>query len=634
MSDIVVIVESPTKAKSIQSFLGRGYIVKASMGHVADLPAKLPPGAKSVGVSVTSSSPPEVTFPYGMPVLDGKKQLVAGLKSLCRGKEVLLATDPDREGEAIAWCLYNLLKGSAKNMKRVTFGAITPEAVQKGLSKPRDIDKWLVAAQLGRRSLDRLFGYGLSILASNALGVNRLSVGRVQTAVLSMVVDREREIAGFKPEPRYAVVLDDEHGNRYRSKVFENKEEAEKLLQLVKGLVSAGRLSVREVKSERRNEAPQPPFRTSSMQQAAAKMFNWSPTKTMSVAQSLFEDKHLITYHRSDSIRVDEETRAAQKKFAEEVWPDLVPEKPNIYRNAGGAQDAHECIHPNYLDAKHSPDAVRGKLSPDEQKLYEIIWGRFHGAMAKPALWDTLSVKLADGNKGDTLLEVSGKNMVFEGWRRLDPTAPQAKDKVVAGNPKQGDKVTGESKIDIGYTKPPPPYDTPLLLKDMEKHGVGRPATAATAIDTLFTRGYVETESRKKTILSTPLGRGVVDWAGEVCPELRDVKYTSRMEEELDLVSEGKDNWKRVVADFHDHVLIPSVKKGRELSEGTKFRLAPKDMPLGPLGRVPSPLQGEDRQAAQTAKTSYKKKTYTKKSPPKTKGASRGTSYSKGGPQL
>ncbi len=581
MSDTIVIVESPTKAKSIQSFLGSGYIVKASLGHVADLPEKLPQGAKSVGVSVTSSNPPEVTFPYGMPVLDGKQQLVNDLKRLCKGKKVLLATDPDREGEAIAWCLYNLLKGAAVDMKRITFDAITPEGVKKGMAKPRDIDKWLVAAQLGRRSLDRLFGYGLSILASNALGVNRLSVGRVQTAVLSMIVDREREIAGFKPEPRYVIILDDGQGNKYRSKTFENKEDAEKLLAHVQGLVSAGRIKIQEVKRETKKESPLPPFKTSTMQQVAAKMFGWSPTKTMQVAQNLFEDKHLITYHRSDSIRVEDETRDAQKKFAMSVWPDLVPDKPNVYKNAGGAQDAHECIHPNYLDSGHAPDIVKPKVSDDEFKLYNIIWGRFHGAMSKPALWDTIIVKLSDNGAGPTLLGLQGKNLVFEGWRRLDPTAPKAQDKVVAGNPKQGDTVSGKAGMDIGFTKPPSPYTTPDLLKDMEKNGVGRPATAATAVDTLFKRRYVVEGSGKK-IESTPIGRAVIDWAGEVCPELRDVKYTSRMEEALDLVSEGKDNWKRVVVDFHDSVLIPSVTKGRELAKSTKFKLSENDIPKAP----------------------------------------------------
>ncbi len=581
MTDTIVIVESPTKAKSIQGYLGSGYVVKASMGHVADLPAKLPKGAKSVGVTVKSSNPPDVVFPYGMPVLDGKKQLVQNLKKLCSGKKVFLATDPDREGEAISWCLYNLLKGSAKEMKRVTFDAITPEGIKKGMAKPRDIDKWLVAAQLGRRSLDRLFGYGLSILVSNALGVDRLSVGRVQTAVLSMIVDREREIQGFKPEPRYTVILDDGLGNKYRSKTFERKEDAEKVLDTVKGFMAAGRLAVQEVKRETKKESPLPPFKTSTMQQLAAKMFGWSPTKTMKVAQDLFEDKHLITYHRSDSIRVEDETREAQKKFAMSVWPDLVPDKPNIYRNAGGAQDAHECIHPNYLDSAHSPDSVKAKLSGEQFDLYRIIWGRFHGSMSKPALWDTITVRVGEKGGNKPILGLQGKNIVFEGWRKLDVTAPKAQDKPVFGNPSTGNGVTGKAGIDMSFTKPPVPYNTPELLKDMEKNGVGRPATAATAVDTLFSRRYVVEGSGKK-MESTPMGRAVVDWAGEVCPELRDVKYTSRMEEELDRVSEGKDNWKRVVADFHDSVLLPSVEKGREVAGGTKYRLQEKDRPKFP----------------------------------------------------
>lgn len=609
MADTVVIVESPTKAKSIQSFLGSGYIVKASMGHVADIPAKLPAGAKSVGVSVESSNPPKVVFPYGMPVLDGKKQLVSELQKLCKGKKVLLATDPDREGEAIAWCLHNLLKGQAREMKRVTFDAITPEGVKKGMARPRDIDRWLVAAQLGRRSLDRLFGYGLSIHVSNALGVNRLSVGRVQTAVLSMIVDREREIAGFKPEPRYTVVVDDALGNRYRSKTFDKKEDAEQLLEKVQKLIAGEKLSVQEVKRETKKESPLPPFKTSTMQQVAAKMFEWSPTKTMQVAQSLFEDKHLITYHRSDSIRVEDETRDAQKKFAEKVWPDLVPDKPNAYKNAGGSQDAHECIHPNYLDGAHSPDSVQGKLSADEFKLYNIIWGRFHGAMSKPALWDTVTVKLSEKDSDKTLLGLQGKNLSYDGWRRLDPTAPKAQDKNVAGNPKQGDSVSGKPGMDMSFTKPPSPYNTPDLLKDMEKNGVGRPATAASAIDTLFNRQYVRDGAGKK-IESTPMGRAVIDWAGEVCPDLRDVKYTGRMEESLDLVSEGKDSWHRVVVEFHDTVLLPSISRGRELAGNEKFKLPEADRP---------------KETAKSYGKSYGKSSGGKKTSYGSKGSSAGT---------
>lgn len=578
MAETVVIVESPTKAKSIQGFLGSGYIVKASMGHVADLPAKLPRGAASVGVSVTSSNPPEVTFPYGMPVLDGKKGLIESLRKICKGKKVLLATDPDREGEAIAWCLQNLLKGSAKEMKRVTFSAITPEGVRKGMANERGVDRALVAAQLGRRSLDRLFGYGLSILASNAIGVNRLSVGRVQTAVLSMVVDREQEIASFKPEPRYVVILDDGHKNRFRSKTFEKKEDAERLLSLVESLVKSGRLITSEVKRDTKKEAPLPPFKTSTMQQVAAKALGWSPTKTMNIAQKLFEDKHLITYHRSDSIRVDDETREIQKKFAQTVWPDLVPDKPNIYKNTGGSQDAHECVHPNYLDSAHAPDKVKPKLTDDEFKLYDMIWGRFHGAMAKPALWDTIAVRLSEKGSEKPLLGLQGRNLIFEGWRRLDKTAPKTQDKPVAGDLKKGDVVTGKPGMDSSMTKPPSAYTTADLLKDMEKNGVGRPATAAAAVDTLFTRRYAK-EGAGKKIESTPTGRAVIAWAGFVCPELRDVKYTSRMEDELDKVSEGKDNWKRVVADFHDSVLVPSVQKGRAEASGNKFRLDEKDMP-------------------------------------------------------
>lgn len=563
MPPIVVIVESPTKAKSIQQFLGDDYIVVASKGHIADLPER-PKVKGSLGIDI-SVNPPKVSFPEGFPVLDDKKSTVAHLKSLCKGRTVILATDPDREGEAISWNLKHELKSSAKEFFRATFDAITPEGVAKGMAHMRDIDSKLVAAQLGRRSLDRLFGYGLSGLAGMALMTRGISVGRVQTAVLSMIVDRENEIKNFKPEPRYTVILKDTNGDEWRSPTVPEKDKAERLLAYLVKQIQAGKVSIGDVKRGKRAEAPPQPFRTGTMQQVAGKMMGLSPTKVMDVAQSLFERHHLITYHRSDSVRVSEETAADQLKFAREVWPDLVPEKPTVHKNRNGAQDAHECIHPSYMDGAHAPDKVKHMLTPEEHGLYTLIWGRFHASRAKPAVWDTLEAFAFDDTTQKPLpLKLSGAKLVFDGWRRLDPSAPKSKDRVVNVQPVKGTRLGGNASMDKTFTKPPSPYTTSDLIKDMEKNGVGRPATMASSIDVLFRRGYViEKKAGKMSRLEpTETGRNVVAWAGKVCPELRDPQYTSQMEEDLDLVCTGEKNWHKVVVDFHENVIVPSRRRG------------------------------------------------------------------------
>jgi len=380
-----------------------------------------------------------------------------------------------------------------------------------------------------------------------------------------MIVDRENEIKNFKPEPRFAVVLKDENGDEWRSPTVAEQERCDRLKAHLDKLLSEKKLAVGEVKRGKKQEGAPQPFKTGTMQQVAGKLMGMSPTKVMDTAQSLFERHHLITYHRSDSVRVSPETAAEQLKFAKEVWPDLVPDKPVVHKNRNGAQDAHECIHPSYLDAKHAPEKVKHLLNSDEYGLYSLIWGRFHASRAKPAVWDTLEASAVDGNTGKTLpLKLVGAKLVFDGWRRLDPSAPKSRDKTVSVQPVEGTRMGGLVSIDRTFTKPPSPYTTSDLIKDMEKEGVGRPATTANCFETLFSRGYVvEVPSGKiKKLESTELGRNVVSWAERVCPELRNKQYTSKMEEELDLVCIGERNWHKVVVDFHQQVIVPSKERG------------------------------------------------------------------------
>jgi DNA topoisomerase-1 len=575
----IIVVESPTKAKTIQKIVGSSYSVLATMGHVNDIPAN--PKKGGIGVEVTSITPPQVVFPEGMPVLPNKHSVVSRLRKACKGAKVILASDPDREGETIAWNVKNLLLQQTPSMRpqemyRMTFTSITPEAIQKALHNLRSIDENLVDAWKARRCTDRFLGYVFSPIASNALGMRGISVGRVQTAVLSLVMDRENEIKNFKPEPRYTILLKDTQGNVYRSNTFKNKKNAERLLEFINKAMKYSKLVVTTVQENEMKERPLPPFKTSTLQASSSRLLGMSPKETMKAAQRLFEEFHAITYHRSDSVRTEPGTWKNFMAFATTAWPNLFPQKQNVYKNKGLTQDAHECIHPNYFNEDYSPDNIQKtllregkKMTQKEWQLYHMIWSRFAGSQAKPALWHKTTVCLGiDGNeKLQSLLSLSGKNLIFSGFRSIDWTAQKSKETEIIGKVSVGDSATGKSELETKFTQPPALYTEETLLKQMEKEGIGRPATYATAIETIFNRNYVQKDN-KKHIVTTPVGHNVIAWSREICPSLADTRYTAYMEETLDKVAENKEEWQKVVVNMTEGVIAPAFQKSQAMTSG------------------------------------------------------------------
>ncbi len=550
----LVIVESPAKAHTIKKYLGRGYNVVASMGHVRDLPKS------RLGVDVDNDFAPKY-----IPIR-GKAPLIKSLKKEAKhSTKIYLATDPDREGEAISWHLAWLLGLDEKTAQRVTFNEITKTAVKEGISHPRTIDINLVNAYQARRILDRLVGYQLSPFLWKKIRPG-LSAGRVQSVAVRLIVDREEEIRAFDPQEYWTIEASELlapghkrpfeahfHGKLDGKKLeIATKEEADAILADLKG----ADFTVRTVKKSERRKSPAPPFTTSTLQQEASRRLGFQARRTMRVAQELYEGVDvkgygaigLITYMRTDSLRIAEEARQEALAYIGETFGnEYLPEKPRFYRARKGAQDAHEAIRPTTPSL--SPEKVKDSLSSDQFKLYRLIWERFTASQMANKVLDTVAVDIAAGSY---LFKASGNTVKFKGFSAVyEMRMDDAKE---AGKPlpplQEGDalevqKLEGSQH----FTSPPPRYTEASLIKTLEENGIGRPSTYATTITTILSRLYVERDA--KQLVPTPLGEVTTKLMREHFPDIVDVDFTARMEGDLDKVEAGSEDWVQMLHAFY-----------------------------------------------------------------------------------
>ncbi|MED4955125.1 type I DNA topoisomerase [Paenibacillus macerans] len=554
MADSLVIVESPAKAKTIGKYLGSKYIVKASMGHVRDLPKS------QIGVEVENDfSPKYIT-------IRGKGSVLKELKDASKKvKKIYLAADPDREGEAIAWHLAHVLDVDEKETCRVVFNEITKQAVKDAFKSPRKINMDLVNAQQARRILDRLVGYKISPLLWKKVKKG-LSAGRVQSVAVKIILDRENEISAFVPEEYWSITARLKTGessfeakfHQFRGEKLELKSE-QQVKEILQSIEKA-KFSVAEVKEKERLRHPAAPFTTSSLQQEAARKLNFRAAKTMSVAQQLYEGVDLgkegtvglITYMRTDSTRIAASAQEEAKEYIlGKYGKDYVPEAPRQYsKKAAGAQDAHEAIRPT--SAMRDPESVKEFTSRDQYRLYKLIWDRFMASQMSSAVLDTLSVDIA---AGEATFRAVGSKIRFPGFMKVyvegnDDGSANDDDKFLPPLA-QGDKlITEEIEPKQHFTQPPPRYTEARLVKTLEELGIGRPSTYAPTLETIQKRGYVAIEEKK--FVPTELGELVIEQMEQFFPEILDVEFTAHMEEDLDHVEEGAEDWVRVLSEFYE----------------------------------------------------------------------------------
>ena len=576
----LVIVESPAKAKTIGKYLGRGYTVTASMGHIRDLPAS------SLGIDVENGYTPKYI------TIKGKTALVKELKSAAKKAEtVYLATDPDREGEAISWHLANVLGLDPSAPNRVTFDEITKKGVQEGMAHPRSIDMDLFNAQQARRELDRLVGYKLSPFLWHKVRKG-LSAGRVQSVAVRIIRDREIEIENFKPDEYWNIdanVKPMQGGSAFNAHLMaqadgtkltvKNKEQADAVLAALDGKD----YTVSRVEKGQRRRQPQPPFITSTLQQDASRALGFSATRTMRAAQRLYEGMEvhgygqigLITYMRTDSLRIADEAAAAAKAFIGKTWGEnYVCNKKRVWksRSATAAQDAHEAIRPSMPEL--TPDQVDGSISGDEAKLYRLIWSRFMASQMADCMMDTVSANIT---AGDYIFRASGFHVTFDGFTALYEEATDDKQKketalppLEVGQQLKLNKLSAEQK----FTQPPPYYTEATLIHALEENGIGRPSTYAPIITTIVDRGYVEKDQKK--LKTTPLGRAVNQVMLEQFPDIVDPTFSADMEKKLDVVEAGKADWVQTVDDFYQG-FEKSLETAEKNMEGKKIKV--EDIP-------------------------------------------------------
>ena len=548
----LVIVESPAQAKTIQKYLGQGYEVIASMGHIRDLPKSL------LGVDIDNHFKPRYMD------IPGKTSLIRQLREKAANAEaVYLATDPDREGEAISWHLAQLLKLDIHAQNRVTFNEITKSGVTSGMAHPRSIDMDLVNAQQARRILDRIVGYKLSPFLWKSIRKG-LSAGRVQSATVSLVVDRENEIRRFVSEEYWTIDAMLSHTEKSRmfpahfygdakGKIkISDKATADRIVEELK----AATFTAANVKSGKRKIAPAPPFITSTMQQEANRKLGFSSNRTMKAAQELYEGidvagegaMGLITYMRTDSLRISDEARAAGNDYIKATYGDAyLPPKPRVFKSKSNAQDAHEAIRPSVPSL--TPEKVRASLTADQYKLYKLIWERFIASLMADQLQKTNQVDIA---AGDYLFKASGYTVEFDGYTVL---YVEGKDEKEDENRPLPSITVGETfvqrelKGNQHFTQPPPRYNEATLNKAMEENGIGRPSTYAPTISIILAREYIEREN--KSLKPTALGEVVTALMKEKFPNIVDTEFTAQMEKELDSVEHGKAQWEQTLADFY-----------------------------------------------------------------------------------
>ncbi|AET60362.1 type I DNA topoisomerase [Paenibacillus terrae] len=573
MADSLVIVESPSKAKTIGKYLGSKYIVKASMGHIRDLPKS------QIGVEVENDFNPKYI------TIRGKGSILKELKDARKKvKKVYLAADPDREGEAIAWHLAHALDLDDTADCRVVFNEITKQAVKDAFKTPRKINMDLVNAQQARRILDRLVGYKISPLLWKKVKKG-LSAGRVQSVAVKIILDRENEINEFVPEEYWTItaklaIKDSTFEAKFHQLRGEKKElSSEADVQEVLEAIGKSSYKVRDVKEKERLRNPSPPFTTSSLQQEAARKLNFRASKTMSVAQQLYEGVDLgkegtvglITYMRTDSTRIAVSAQEEAKEFIIQKYGEaFVPESPRQYsKKAANAQDAHEAIRPT--SALRDPETVKPFMSRDQFRLYKLVWERFMASQMASAIMDTLSV---DIEAGETIFRAAGSKVRFPGFMKVyvegNDDGKTEEDKLLPPL-KSGDKLKKESvEPKQHFTQPPPRYTEARLVKTLEELGIGRPSTYAPTLETIQKRGYVAIEEKK--FFPTELGELVIEQMEEFFPEILNVEFTANMEGDLDHVEEGEGDWVKVLSDFYE-----SFEKRLEVAEEEMKEIEIKD---------------------------------------------------------
>ena len=571
----LVIVESPAKAKTIGKYLGKGYKVTASMGHIRDLPAS------QLGIDVEHGYKPHYI------TIKGKAKLVRELKDEAKKSDgVLLATDPDREGEAISWHLANVLGLDPAAPNRITFDEITKKGVQEGMAHPRAIDMNLFNAQQARRELDRLVGYKLSPFLWRKVR-RGLSAGRVQSVAVRLIRDRELEIDAFKPDEYWNIDAEFGKGRTAftarlaagadgKKLTVTNREQADAILAALEGRDYV----VAQVDKGRRRRVPPPPFITSTLQQEASRRFGFSATRTMRAAQTLYEGVEiaghgaigLITYMRTDSLRISDEAVAAAKEYIGGRWGEryICPVKRKYKsRSATAAQDAHEAIRPSTPGL--TPDEVEQSLSGDTARLYRLIWSRFMASQMADCEQDTVSVGIT---AGDYLFRASGYQVAFDGYTALYEEATDDKEKKETALPplEQGQKLALEQlHADQKFTQPPPLYTEATLIHALEENGIGRPSTYAPIITTIVDRGYVERDGKK--LRTTPLGQAVNQVMLEQFPDIVDVTFSADMEKRLDTVENGTANWVDTVDEFYQG-FAKSLEQAEKNMEGKRVKVA------------------------------------------------------------
>ena len=539
----LIIVESPTKAKTLGKFLGDGYDVEATMGHLKDLPKS------QLGIDVEHDFKPEfVEVPRNLEII--KKIRAEGKKA----KIIYLATDPDREGEAIAQHVAEILKASDKT-KRVAFHEITKEAVTEAIASPRQIDKNLVDAQIARRVLDRLVGYKLSPLLWKKVR-RGLSAGRVQSVAVRLIVEKEREIEAFKSQEYWEIFStvkelkkQKEFTVQLTNQEVKNKETADKITSEL----GKAKYSVSDVRKREVTKNPYPPYTTSTMTQAGARIFGWSSKRTMSIAQKLYEEG-LITYHRTDSFNLSIPAVTTLRNYIEkEFGKNYLPDSPKLYKtNSKSAQEAHEAIRPTNIN--HKFEVTDDKWAKDEETLYKLIWARFVACQMTASVYDETVVDVtaqrAD-DEMDYLLRAGGQVMKFDGWRRVIPAKLDAEGAVVLPEVSVGEKLDliknwSEQK----FTQPPARFNEASLIKTLERLGIGRPSTYAPTISTIQIRNYVEKNEGRFS--PTSIGIAVNDFLIGNFPDVFEYAFTAEMEDDLDKVAEGKLLWVKAIKTFYE----------------------------------------------------------------------------------
>lgn len=565
-------MESPAKAKTIEKYLGEDFTVVASMGHVRDLPKT------TLGIDVKNGFVPQYIL------ISGKENLVRSLKKQAAAAEnVYLATDPDREGEAISWHLAKLLGLPLDAQDRVTFNEITHFGVEQGMAAPRTIDTDLVNAQQGRRVLDRIVGYKLSpFLWKNIRGGSSLSAGRVQSVAVKLIVDREREIEAFKPDEYWSIdtkLCEKGESTAFSAKLqtkkgekieIKNGDEANAILEELSGVPFV----VGAIKKSVRKKQPAPPFITSTLQQEASLKLGFQPRRTMRIAQELYEGidipglgaMGLITYMRTDSLRISEEAKQAAAAYIEKIYgKEYLANGSKVYKTKAGTQDAHEAIRPTMPEL--SPDRLKESLSPEQYKLYKLVWDRFIASQMAAALYDTVSI---DINAGDYGFKASGFSVRFDGFSVLYPYGDEEKSSIPKHASSGNTLKVREIKPNQHFTAPPSRFTEASLIKALEENGIGRPSTYAPIITTIISRNYVEKEG--KALKPTALGTVTVDLITEHFSNIVDVDFTAKMEKDLDKVESGNADWVQMMKKFYED-FQKSLELAQENQGGEKIKV-------------------------------------------------------------